>query len=166
MNGAVSSRVLVGDDPGRPHDRRPAVSSCFGGHALGKALVMGSNAADPQPPLSKQLAAGPRTSAEARSFLWEALRDQDVMTNELYDASLLTTEIASNAARHGREPIKVNVSLEQDGFRVSVDDQGSGFDPTDATIRGKGWGVKLVEALSTDWGVEQRDNGTEVWFKI
>jgi anti-sigma regulatory factor (Ser/Thr protein kinase) len=88
------------------------------------------------------------------------------MTNDLYDASLLTTEIASNAARHGREPIKVNVSLEADGMRVSVDDQGSGFDPTDDTTRRKGWGVKLVEALSSDWGVEPRDDGTEVWFKI
>jgi anti-sigma regulatory factor (Ser/Thr protein kinase) len=127
---------------------------------------MGSNATDPQPPRSKQLAAGPRTSAEARWFLWEALRNQDVMTNDLYDASLLTTEIASNAARHGREPIKVNVSLEEDGLRVSVDDQGSGFDPTDETTRGKGWGVKLVEALSSDWGVEPRHDGTEVWFKI
>jgi signal transduction histidine kinase len=71
-----------------------------------------------------------------------------------------------DAARHGREPIKVNVSLEEDGLRVSVDDRGSGFDPTDETTRGKGWGVKLVEALASDWGVEQRDEGTEVWFKV
>ena len=139
---------------------------CFGSHPLGNAPVMGSNATDPKPPLSKQLAAGPRTSAEARWFLWEALREQDVMTNDLYEASLLTTEIASNAARHGREPIKISVGLEVDGLRVSVDDQGSGFDPTDEPTRGKGWGVKLVEALSSDWGVEPRDDGTEVWFKI
>jgi hypothetical protein len=47
-----------------------------------------------------------------------------------------------------------------------VHDQGPGFDPRDENTRGSGWGVKLVEELSSDWGVERRDEGTEVWFKI
>jgi anti-sigma regulatory factor (Ser/Thr protein kinase) len=114
---------------------------------------------------SRRLPAGPTTATEARWFVREALKDQDA-TIDLDAAALLTTEVASNAARHGSEPIELSVRLEQEGLRISVHDQGPGFDPSDENTRGSGWGVKLVEELSSDWGVEQRDEGTEVWFKI
>jgi hypothetical protein len=39
-------------------------------------------------------------------------------------------------------------------------------DPTDENARGAGLGVKLVETLASDWGVERDDETTEVWFKI
>jgi anti-sigma regulatory factor (Ser/Thr protein kinase) len=95
----------------------------------------------------------------------EALKDQNV-TADVGAAALLTGELASNAARHGGEPIGMSVSIEDYGLRVSVHDRGPGFDPTDEAIRSSGWGVRLVEALASDWGVEQDDEGTEVWFKI
>jgi anti-sigma regulatory factor (Ser/Thr protein kinase) len=111
------------------------------------------------------LSAGPHTSSEARWFLMEALKNYDV-TVDVGTAVLLTGELASNAARHGREPIGISVGIEGDGLRVSIHDQGPGFDPTDSAIRGSGWGVSLVEALASDWGVERSEEGTEVWFKI
>jgi anti-sigma regulatory factor (Ser/Thr protein kinase) len=111
------------------------------------------------------LAAGPRTSSEARWFLFEALMDQEVSV-DLDAAALLTGELASNAARHGGEPIGMSVSVEEGELRVSVHDRGPGFDPTDENIRSSGSGVTLVEALASDWGVERNDEGTEVWFKI
>jgi len=120
---------------------------------------------DEAPPKSRVLPAGPHTSSEARWFLMEALMDRDV-TVDVATAALLTGELASNAARHGGEPIGMSVSIEDDGLRVSVHDRGSGFDPTDEAIRGSGWGVRLIEALASDWGVEQVEEGTEVWFKI
>ena len=85
---------------------------------------------------------------------------------DLDAAALLTTELASNAARHGGEPIGMSVSVEEGELRVSVHDHGSGFDPADENIRSSGSGVRLVEALASDWGVEHDDEGTEVWFKI
>ncbi len=88
------------------------------------------------------------------------------MSVDVGAAALLTAEVASNAARHGGEPIGMSVSVEEDGLRVSVRDQGPGFDPADENIRGSGMGVRLVEALASDWGVERDDEGTEVWFKI
>ena len=81
------------------------------------------------------------------------------------DAALLTTEVASNAARHGKEPIELSITL-GDGLRVSVFDHGSGFDPEDQTIRSGGWGVNLIEQLSSEWGVDRTEAGTEVWFRI
>jgi anti-sigma regulatory factor (Ser/Thr protein kinase) len=120
---------------------------------------------DRAPPKSRVLPAGPRTSGEARWFLMEALKDQAVAV-DAGAAALLTGELASNAARHGREPIGISVGIEGDGLRVSIHDQGAGFDPTDSGIRSSGWGMSLVEALASDWGVEHSEEGTEVWFKI
>jgi anti-sigma regulatory factor (Ser/Thr protein kinase) len=114
---------------------------------------------------SRTLRAGPTTAAEARWFLWEALKDQDVSA-DMADAALLTTEAASNAARHGKEPIELSISLEEEGLRVSVFDQGLGFDPHEEITRSRGSGVNLIERLSTDWGVDRSEDGTEVWFRI
>ena len=114
---------------------------------------------------SRTLPAGPTSAAEARGFLWEALKDQDVSL-DLDAAALLTTEIASNAARHGKEPIRVSVTLEKEGLRVSVHDQGPGFDPNEAAALGTAYGVTLVRQLASEWGVERGAEGTEVWFRI
>ena len=126
---------------------------------------MAPRAEDEAPAKSIVLPAGPHTSSEARLFLMEALKDHDV-TVDVGTAALLTGELASNAARHGGEPIGMSVSIEHDGLRVSVQDEGPGFDPTDEDIRSSGLGVRLIEALASDWGVEKDEKGTEVWFKI
>ena len=90
-------------------------------------------------------------------------------------ARLLMSELASNAARHGKEPIDVSISVEHEGLRVSVLDHGAGFDPTELDHSGAlsagdwaedGRGLHLVDALSSDWGVERSDGGTEVWFRL
>jgi hypothetical protein len=99
---------------------------------------------------SRTLQAGPATAAEARWFLWQVLNDQDLSVNNMDDAALLTTEVASNAARHGKEPIELSITLEDEGLRVSVFDQGPGFDPEDEAIRGHGFGVNLIERLSSE----------------
>ena len=82
---------------------------------------------DPPRSRSKELRAGPRTAAEARLFLSEALKSFGVEVDE-DAAALMTSEIASNAIRHGKEPIDVSISAEEQGLRVSVLDRGSGFD--------------------------------------
>jgi anti-sigma regulatory factor (Ser/Thr protein kinase) len=116
---------------------------------------------------SHTLPAGPRTGAEARWFLSEALQDQDVDI-DVDAAKLLTTEVASNAARHGKEPIELSIELEESDLRVSVFDHGSGFDP--AILSGPsdtgGGGIPLLRELSSEWGVDRKDAGTEVWFRI
>ena len=112
---------------------------------------------------SRELPAGPDAAKEARWFLLDALRGrqepQDVET-----AALLASEVASNAARHGKEPIELSVTLEDEGLRVSVLDQGPGFDPTDEALSGTG--LTIIEALSSDWGAQRTEDGTEVWFKV
>lgn len=123
---------------------------------------------------STELRAGPRTSAEARSFLSAAIESFDVDVDR-DTVHLLISELASNAARHGKEPIDVNISVEEEGLRVSVFDRGAGFDPEevgfdrdfspDPSAEG-GWGLRVVDNLSSEWGVKRRDEGTEVWFRL
>ena len=125
---------------------------------------------DPPRSRSKELRAGPRTAAEARLFLSEALQSFGVEVDE-DAAALMTSEVASNAIRHGKEPIDVSISAEERGLRVSVLDRGSGFDTGELRFdRGLeiegGRGLRIVHALSSDWGVERSEDATEVWFRL
>lgn len=125
---------------------------------------------DPPRSRSKELRAGPRTAAEARLFLSEALKSFGVEVDK-DAAALMTSEIASNAIRHGKEPIDVSISAEEQGLRVSVLDRGSGFDAEELRFdRGLeiegGRGLRIVHALSSDWGVERSEDATEVWFRL
>lgn len=90
-------------------------------------------------------------------------------------AHLLTSELASNAVRHGKAPIDLSISVGEEGLRVSVFDRGAGFDPEelggDEALSTGDWaeggrGLQLVNRLSTEWGVDRHENGTEVWFRL
>jgi anti-sigma regulatory factor (Ser/Thr protein kinase) len=123
---------------------------------------------------SRTLPAGPQTAAEARGFLSEALRDVE-LPSDVETAALLTSEVATNAARHGHEPIELSISVEHEELRVSVFDHGPGFDPEEArTDLGQraveamtsGWGLYLLDSLANEWGVDRGEDGTEVWFRL
>jgi hypothetical protein len=83
------------------------------------------------------LPAGSRTVAEARSFLSGVLKELDAET-DAFAATLLISEVANNAARHGKEPMVVIISVEGCGLRASVFDHGVGFDPGEQVSRSSG----------------------------
>jgi anti-sigma regulatory factor (Ser/Thr protein kinase) len=90
----------------------------------------------------------------------------------LDDAMLLTSELVTNAVRHAGhtsdDPIELTVFVDSEVLRVSVRDQGPGFDPSEVPVRSDegGWGLNLVRRLSSRWGVTHVDDGTDVWFEI
>lgn len=88
------------------------------------------------------------------------------MPSDMDTAVLLTSEVASNAARHGQEPIELSVTVEHPGLKISVFDHGDGFDPDDEATRARGFGVSLLDGLATEWGMDRRDDGTDVWFRL
>ena len=101
-----------------------------------------------------------RTVAEA---LTAAGRDDLVDT-----ATLLVSELVTNAIRHADSEVEVAVRLLPEALRVEVGDTGQGT-PTvveAAPDAEQGRGLALVEALAAAWGVEPEGNGKIVWFEI
>jgi PAS domain S-box-containing protein len=120
-----------------------------------------------------QVRSGPRAALEARRLL--DVLEPDVNHDLLADARLLVSELVTNAVRHADLPedatIEVRVIAEpQRLIRVEVHDDGAGFDPSDLPLdaddaRESGWGLILVDRLSSRWGVE-RGAGFTVWFEV
>lgn len=87
-------------------------------------------------------------------------------------ALLLVSELVTNAVRHGRPPIEVEVECQgSHGLAVHVSDGGSGS-PTvidltpDADAEG-GRGLAIVETLADSWGVSPSGRGGKsVWFRL
>jgi len=87
------------------------------------------------------------------------------------DVELLTSEVVSNAVRHANlDPSQeIVLRIVSDGYvRVEVADPGP---PFEAQRRGpgsgsSGWGLFLVDALATSWGVEPEGAGKKVWFEL
>jgi anti-sigma regulatory factor (Ser/Thr protein kinase) len=89
------------------------------------------------------------------------------MTEDIGHAvDLLATELIANAVRHAglspEERIVFFAHLEGDFAHVEVADPGTGFDPGAQPF---GFGLRLVEKLASDWGVD-RTRGCRVWFEV
>lgn len=107
--------------------------------------------------------AGPRAARRALTR-WSAERlDREVLA----DAQLLVTEIATNAVLHGKGPITLHATLDDERLRVEVADEGPGFVRTlrsERVDRLGGWGLEFVEEMSWRWGV--REDSTHVWIEL
>jgi anti-sigma regulatory factor (Ser/Thr protein kinase) len=108
--------------------------------------------------------------AEARRFVRDSVGP--VPRRIIEDAVLLTSELVTNAVRHAgldeQDEIEVTVSIDARALRVTVRDPGPGFDP-EAVVRRSdegGWGLDLLRRLSSRWGVDRGEIGTDVWFEI
>jgi anti-sigma regulatory factor (Ser/Thr protein kinase) len=115
-----------------------------------------------------EVASAPEGVAEARKGLTEAATGR-VDERTLETARLLTSELVTNGIRHGaaEEPILVAVRIADANVRVEVTDSGEGFAPRPGEGRDDlgGWGLFLVEELSTRWGII-RNGHTRVWFEL
>jgi two-component sensor histidine kinase len=81
-------------------------------------------------------------------------------------ASLLVSEVVSNAVRHGDPvaPISLTCRVEGESLHAVVRNRGSRPDPPLPSRRGSG--LQLVAALSKRWGSRRREDGIEVWFEV
>lgn len=91
------------------------------------------------------------------------------------DLELLLSEIVTNAVRHGDagngSPVDVRIVADEAQARVCVCDHGRGFEPVARpeprfNRRPGGFGLYLLDQLSTRWGVERDRRGTRVWFVL
>lgn len=87
------------------------------------------------------------------------------------DATLLVSELVTNAVKYGPEHGEIRLIIAQDGsrVRVTVHDTGAGplpaMRPTERPAhQGGGHGLQLVDLVSDRWGVER--GSTRVWFEF
>lgn len=81
--------------------------------------------------------------------------------------ALATSELVTNAVRHGEPPIEVCVDTDADTYaRVEVTDAGSDVPIIREQGGFGGHGLPIVEAMSSRSGWERADPGKVVWFEI
>ncbi|MCU1676787.1 MAG: hypothetical protein JWM93_1545 [Frankiales bacterium] len=102
-----------------------------------------------------------------RAWIRALLRDERHAPLE-HTASLLVTELVTNAVLHARTPITVAIEMRGDGLRMSVEDSS----PRGPVVRTydqeatTGRGMHLVDLLATRWGLEPRPGGKAVWCEL
>ena len=113
----------------------------------------------------------PEAASQARAVV-NAELGTAVSPKILEDATLLVSELVTNAVRHaprqGLPEIELRLKVDPARVRVVVSDPGSGFvaEPRLPTAsESSGWGLYLVDRLADRWGVITKDR-SEVWFEI
>lgn len=116
----------------------------------------------------------PEAASQARAVVNDEL-GRAVSGRVLEDATLLVSELVTNAVRHAPQAefpqVELRLKVEPERVRVVVSDPGGGFDATPRTPRlptaseSSGWGLYLVDRIADRWGVITKDRN-EVWFEI
>ncbi|MEY2417334.1 MAG: hypothetical protein QOG90_14 [Actinomycetota bacterium] len=81
------------------------------------------------------------------------------------DATLIVSELTSNVLAHAGTPFTVTLLRVGDGVHISVTDESPSQarlthpDPSEPTGRG----LRVVNALATEWGQTPLDSGKRVW---
>jgi anti-sigma regulatory factor (Ser/Thr protein kinase) len=115
--------------------------------------------------LTIPLPARPEAIAGAR----RKLRDNGLDRDLEHTVTLLVSELLTNSIRHsGAGPgdrIVLAARMRPDWVRIEVRDPGPGFDPG-VRHETKGYGLRMLEMLAADWGVDRDDRGARVWFEV
>lgn len=109
----------------------------------------------------------PASAGLARRFVGSTLRSWDL--EELVEtATLLVSELVTNAILHARSDVTVTVVAHGDSVRVEVADSDDGTPAlrhaTGTATTGRG--LALVDACAGAWGVEPHPPGKAVWFDL
>jgi anti-sigma regulatory factor (Ser/Thr protein kinase) len=103
----------------------------------------------------------------ARRFLRATLREWN---SDAYDyaATLVLTELATNATLHARTPYTVLLRLEQTHLVVEVLDSSPRLPQARryATDSATGRGITLVDSFSETWGTTPTTDGKVVWAHV
>lgn len=111
----------------------------------------------------------PSSPRAARRFLAAVLSTWRMPELLEGDAALLLSELATNAILHAESPFSVIVRFDGRRLRVEVGD-GSHVGPhvrlhSVADAPG-GHGLRMIETVSTRWGIQPTNHGKRVWFEL
>lgn len=135
---------------------------------------LSSAAFEGQPPRVPELSMGirleleprPEAGYQARDEVGDLLRDQ-VDDGVLIDLQLIVSELVTNSLRYGPgEIIEVEITVTEDGSVTGeVEDHGRGeVEMREIADEGGGFGLRIVDALASRWGV--CEGSTHVWFEL
>ena len=101
-------------------------------------------------------------------FTGDVLAEADVEASVIELAVLMVSDLVTNAAAHARGMICLTVHADTHWVRIEVEGQGRGRpvlrpakqDQLDSR------GLRIVDALATDWGSERRATNKVVWCEI
>lgn len=113
-----------------------------------------------------ELGADAEAPASARDLVNGALSGRDAET--VQTVSLVVSELVSNAVLHGSrqgDSVGIELSVEPGHIRIEVIDFGEGFDPSQPITDTSGYGLRIVESLSREWGVD-RGPPHKVWCEL
>lgn len=112
----------------------------------------------------------PTSVGVARRMLGTDLRAHRVQETSVADATLVLSELMSNAVRHARPLPGVQVlvcwKLTGRSLEIAVSDGGGPTQPYPVSTRPAGVGGRglgIVGQLSRRWGVRSDEHGTTVW---
>jgi anti-sigma regulatory factor (Ser/Thr protein kinase) len=113
--------------------------------------------------VTKDLPLSPGSVKAARRLVHAHTSSFDAKQRD--DATLMVSELVTNALQHGVGTISLRIDLEPVGLRIEVSDEGEvALSPTPTPGAHGGWGLRIVEELADEWGV--RDGSTRVWFRV
>jgi anti-sigma regulatory factor (Ser/Thr protein kinase) len=116
-----------------------------------------------------ELPGGPRSPQLARRAVEEHFA-LELDGDRLASVELLTTELVSNAVRHGgadeSKSVVLHLALAPGCLRVEVCDPGEGFAVDTPTPYGEGgYGLFIVSEVASRWGVSH-DVDNCAWFEL
>jgi anti-sigma regulatory factor (Ser/Thr protein kinase) len=120
-----------------------------------------------------QIPGGGDAPGRARGHVLNSLQGR-IPSAAAWDAALVVSELVTNSVLHAQVDQEQVLTLElatlSDRIRLSVTDAGSALEPrllpADRATPG-GFGLRLVNDLSCDWGVERDPCGrTRVWCEL
>lgn len=84
----------------------------------------------------------------------------------LEDATVLTSELVTNAVRYGSGSVELRVQAHADRVIVSAADGSSVIPRRRDADDGGGRGLAVIEEFADRWGVEDHEGGKRVWVEL
>lgn len=118
--------------------------------------------------LSVALEQEPVAAFAGRRAMARTLRALRMSEDLVEDVLLVTSELITNAVEHGAGPTRLELDQGGDRLVVRVQDGGGGVPVLRAPVpkEAHGRGLLLVNALASDWGCVEQDQGKYVWAEF